>query len=48
MKTCLVCVKPFQVGKKNYCSMVCYFQDLQNKLDECFRRDTSHTKLLAN
>lgn len=48
MKTCLVCVRKFQVGKKGCCSNACYLQDLQNRLDECFRRDTSHTQLLIH
>ena len=48
MKTCLVCNRKFHVGKKQCCSSDCYFQDLQNRLDECFRKDTSHTKLLTH
>ena len=48
MKTCLVCDREFQIGKKECCSSTCYFQDLQNKLDECFRNDTSHTELLTH
>ena len=47
MKTCRVCIKQFHVGYKGYCSIDCYLETLQNKLDECFRNDTSHTKLLT-
>jgi len=47
MKTCLVCSNEFQVGKKDCCSTACFFQNLQNELDECFRRDTSHIELLT-
>lgn len=48
MKTCQVYVKPFAVGKRNCCSTDCYMIELQNRLDDCFRRDTSHTKLLTD
>jgi len=48
MKTCLVCNREFHVGKKQCCSSDCYFHDLQNRLDECFRKDISHTQLLTN
>ncbi len=47
MKTCKVCIKSFHVGHKDYCSTDCYFQVLQSKLNECFRNDTSHTRLLT-
>ena len=47
MKTCQVCVQPFTSGKKGCCSLDCYLQVLQTRLDECFRNDTSHTGLLT-
>jgi hypothetical protein len=47
MKTCKVCINSFHVGHKGYCSIDCYLQVLQTKLNECFRNDTSHTRLLA-
>ncbi len=47
MKTCKVCIKSFQVSHKGYCSIDCYLEVLQTKLDDCFRRDTSHTALLS-
>jgi len=48
MKTCQVCTKSFPIGKSDCCSIDCYLQVLQTKLDQCFRNDTSHTRLLAN
>ncbi|MHA7646914.1 hypothetical protein [Nitrosopumilus sp. S4] len=48
MKTCQVCVSPFVTGKKEFCSNQCYHDNLQARLDECFRNDTSHTKLLSS
>ena len=47
MKTCQVCVQPFTSGKKNCCSVGCYLKTLQLKIDECFRKDTSHTRLFT-
>ncbi len=47
MNTCQVCFHPFTSGKKGCCSNDCYLQELQTRLDECFRNDTSHTQLLA-
>ena len=47
MSSCQICVKPFTNGKKGCCSNDCYLQVLQTRLDECFRNDTSHTKLLS-
>ncbi len=47
MKTCLVCAQPFVTGKKGCCSIECYLQKLQTKLDECFRNNTNHTRLLT-
>ena len=47
MKSCKVCTKSFLLGHKDCCSKDCYMQILQERLDDCFRRDTSHTELLA-
>ncbi len=47
MKTCKVCTKSFHVGRKGCCSIDCHLQELQSRLNECFRNDTSHTRLLA-
>ena len=47
MKTCQVCVQSFTSGKKDCCSLDCYLQVLQTRLDECFRNDNSHTRLLT-
>ena len=48
MNTCQVCIRPFTLGKKGCCSKDCYMQILQERLDDCFRRDTSHSKVLAS
>lgn len=48
MKICKVCTKPFAFGKNGACSIDCYMEELQVRLDECFRNDKSHTKLLAD
>ena len=47
LNACTVCVKPYTLGKKGCCSTNCYLQVLQIRLDDCCRRDTSHTKLLS-
>jgi len=47
MSTCNVCVKPFTVGHKGCCSTDCHLEELQSRLDTCFRNDTSHTQLLS-
>jgi len=48
MKICKSCTKSFVLGKNDCCSIECYLENLQFKIDECFRRDTSHTKFLTN
>jgi hypothetical protein len=47
MNACKVCIKSFHTGHKGCCSTDCYLQVLQSKLDDCFKRDTSHTQLLT-
>ncbi len=48
MKTCKVCSKSFAFGKNDCYSINCYLKNLQFKIDECFRKDNSHTQLVAN
>ena len=47
MKICEICLKSFEKGHKGCCSTDCYLQVLQRRLDDCFKRDQSHTELLA-
>ncbi|MCV0401591.1 MAG: hypothetical protein K5777_06410 [Nitrosopumilus sp.] len=47
MNICEVCLKSYHVGHKGCCSTDCYLKVLQSRLDDCFRKDTSHTQLLA-
>ncbi len=48
MNICEICLKSFSTGHKGCCSTECYMQILQEKLEECSRHDTSHTKLLVS
>jgi len=47
MKTCKICTRTFRFGKNGHCSMKCYLNNLQFKLDECFRNDVNHTGFLT-
>jgi len=47
MKICQNCAKSFTIGKNDYCSTDCNLENLQFKLDECFRNIPTHTQLLS-
>ena len=48
MKICQVCTKPFAFGKSSSCSIDCYLEELQFRLDECFKKDKSHITFLKD
>jgi len=47
MKFCQNCTKPFTIGKSDCCSIDCYLENLQYKLDVCFTNMPTHTQLLS-
>ncbi len=47
MNICQNCTKPFIIGKNDCCSIDCNLENLQFKLDECFRNNPTHTQLLS-
>jgi len=47
MKFCQNCSKSFTFGKNDCCSIDCYLEILQSKLEVCFRNDNTHTQILS-